>query len=177
MGLPHNHYQRRTITMDCPDYIIIEPERKPGRHLQREDWGAIQRLYRLGFSNRAIAREIHCSPTTLSRKEHPLQSVIRHRSLPFPTSWMGDLADALVIARRRSFLMPSWTVFMLSELSNAFYRGVQFEIAICVHSKDYGYSFSTNYVYRILVDCLTMISVGRAILYCSIGLLLSNWII
>lgn len=54
--------------MDCPDYIIMEPERKPGQHLQREDRGAIQRLYRLGFSNRAIAREIHCSPTTVGNE-------------------------------------------------------------------------------------------------------------
>lgn len=27
--------------MDCPDYITVEPERKPGQHLQREDRGAI----------------------------------------------------------------------------------------------------------------------------------------
>ena len=40
--------------MDCPDYITVEPERKPGQHLQREDRGAIQRLRRLGYSNRAI---------------------------------------------------------------------------------------------------------------------------
>ena len=25
--------------MDFPDYIIVEPERKPGQHLQREDRG------------------------------------------------------------------------------------------------------------------------------------------
>ena len=54
--------------MDCPDYIIMEPERKPGQHLQREDRGAIQRMYRLGFSNRAIEREIHCSPTTVGNE-------------------------------------------------------------------------------------------------------------
>ncbi|MFA9381298.1 MAG: hypothetical protein ACERKO_09580 [Acetanaerobacterium sp.] len=40
--------------MDCPDYITVEPERKPGQHLQQEDRGAIQRLHRLGYSNRAI---------------------------------------------------------------------------------------------------------------------------
>ena len=51
--------------MDCPDYITVEPERKPGQHLQREDRGAIQRLRRLGYSNRAIARELNCSPTTV----------------------------------------------------------------------------------------------------------------
>ena len=51
--------------MDCPDYITVEPERKPGQHLQREERGAIQRLRRLGYSNRAIARELNCSPTTV----------------------------------------------------------------------------------------------------------------
>jgi len=51
--------------MDCTDYITVEPERKPGQHLQREDRGAIQRLRRLGYSNRAIARELNCSPSTV----------------------------------------------------------------------------------------------------------------
>ena len=54
--------------MDCPDYIIVEPERKPGQHLQREDRGAIQRLHHLGFSNRTIARELHCPPTTIGNE-------------------------------------------------------------------------------------------------------------
>ena len=54
--------------MDCPDYIIMEPERKTGQYLQRENRGAIQRMYRLGFSNRIIAREPHCSPTTIGNE-------------------------------------------------------------------------------------------------------------
>ena len=54
--------------MDCPNYITVEPERKPGQHLQREDRGAIQRLRRLGYSNRAIARELNCSPTTVGNE-------------------------------------------------------------------------------------------------------------
>ena len=56
--------------MDCPDYITVEPERKPGQHLQREDRGAIQRLRRLGYSNRAIARELNCSPSTVGIELH-----------------------------------------------------------------------------------------------------------
>ena len=43
----------------------MEPERKPGEHLQREERGTIQRLRRLGYSNRAIAKQLNCSPTTV----------------------------------------------------------------------------------------------------------------
>jgi len=60
--------QRRTITMDSQNYITEEQERKRGQHLQREDRCAIQRLKRLGYSNRAIAREIRCSPTTVGNE-------------------------------------------------------------------------------------------------------------
>lgn len=54
--------------MDCRNYITEEQERKRGQHLQREDRGAIQRLKRLGYSNRAIAREIGCAPTTVGNE-------------------------------------------------------------------------------------------------------------
>ena len=54
--------------MDCQNYITEVQERKRGQHLQREDRGAIQRLKRLGYSNRAIAREIGCSPTTIGNE-------------------------------------------------------------------------------------------------------------
>ena len=64
--------------MDCQNYITEEQERKRGQHLQREDRGAIQRLKRLGYSNRAVAREIGCAPTTvgneLNRGTPPRQS-------------------------------------------------------------------------------------------------------
>ena len=40
-------------------------ERKRGQHLRAEDRGAIQALKKQGFSNRAIARIIHCSPSTV----------------------------------------------------------------------------------------------------------------
>jgi len=54
--------------MDCQNYITEVQERKRGQHLQREDRGAIQRLKRVGYSNRAIAREIGCSPTTVGNE-------------------------------------------------------------------------------------------------------------
>ena len=40
-------------------------ERKRGQHLGAEERGAIQCLKRLGYSNRAIARELNCSPSTV----------------------------------------------------------------------------------------------------------------
>ena len=54
--------------MDYQDYITEPAERKKGQHLQREDRGAIQHLKNQGFSNRAIAKEIGCSPTTVGNE-------------------------------------------------------------------------------------------------------------
>lgn len=54
--------------MDCQKYTTIMPERERGQHLQREDRGAIQSLVRQGLSGRAIAKELNCSPTTISNE-------------------------------------------------------------------------------------------------------------
>lgn len=54
--------------MDCHYYIIELSERKRGQHLQREERGAIQALKQQGLSNRAIARELNCSPTTIGNE-------------------------------------------------------------------------------------------------------------
>ena len=54
--------------MDCRHYITDLPERKSGQHLQREERGAIQALKRQGLYNRAIARELGCSPTTIGNE-------------------------------------------------------------------------------------------------------------
>lgn len=51
--------------MDNTHYITIAPERKRGQHLDAEARGAIQRLHKLGYSNRSIACEINCSPSTV----------------------------------------------------------------------------------------------------------------
>lgn len=51
--------------MDKPYSITIDEERKRGQHIGAEERGAIQRLKKLGYSNRAIAREINCSPSTV----------------------------------------------------------------------------------------------------------------
>ena len=54
--------------MDCQHYNTDLPERKRGQHLQREERGAIQALKRQGLSDRAIARALGCSPTTIGNE-------------------------------------------------------------------------------------------------------------
>lgn len=51
--------------MDYEYTTTNTPERKRGQHLQAEDRGAIQQLEKLGYSNRAIAKELNCSPSTV----------------------------------------------------------------------------------------------------------------
>ena len=51
--------------MDKNHSITISAERKRGQHLGTEERGIIQELKKLGYSNRAIAREINCSPATV----------------------------------------------------------------------------------------------------------------
>ena len=51
--------------MDTTNSITNTAERKRGEHLSAEDRGAIQQLKKLFYSNRAIAREIGCSPSTV----------------------------------------------------------------------------------------------------------------
>ena len=68
MKFAHNFFQGRAITMDCQDYITESVERKKGQHLQREERGAIQHLKNAGYTNRAIARAIGCSPTTVGNE-------------------------------------------------------------------------------------------------------------
>lgn len=54
--------------MDNTYSITIPAERKRGQHLDAEARGAIQHLERLGYSNRAIARELNCSPSTVGNE-------------------------------------------------------------------------------------------------------------
>ena len=51
--------------MDSTYSNTNETEGKRGHHLGPEERGAIQHMQRLGYSNRAIARELHCSPSTM----------------------------------------------------------------------------------------------------------------
>lgn len=91
--------------MDCQNYITEVQERKRGQHLQREDRGAIQRLKRLGYSNRAIAREIGCSPTTIGnelRRGTPAQQHSRGR----PPGYSAKLGQAAYSANRMRSRKP-----------------------------------------------------------------------
>ena len=54
--------------MDCQDYTTLQSGRARGQHLRLDDRGAIQRLHKLGYSNRAIAKELGCSPTTVGNE-------------------------------------------------------------------------------------------------------------
>ena len=54
--------------MDHTQYTTNNAERKPGKHLTREDRGAIEAMKKLGQSNRTIARYLNCSPTTVSNE-------------------------------------------------------------------------------------------------------------
>lgn len=54
--------------MDHTQYTTNNAERKPGKHLTREDRGAIEAMKKLGQSNRTIARCLNCSPTTVSNE-------------------------------------------------------------------------------------------------------------
>jgi len=60
--------EEEAITMDCQDYTTCQSERKRGQHLGLDDRGAIQQMHRLGYSNRAIARALKCSPTTIGNE-------------------------------------------------------------------------------------------------------------
>lgn len=51
--------------MDSTYSNTNETERKSGQHLGPEERGVIQHMKRLGYSNRAIARELQCSPSTI----------------------------------------------------------------------------------------------------------------
>lgn len=54
--------------MDNNYYTTENEKRKRGTHLTLSDRGAIQVLKKNGWSNRAIARELNCSPTTISNE-------------------------------------------------------------------------------------------------------------
>lgn len=51
--------------MDKTDSITFSAERKPGQHLGAQERGVIQHLKKLGYSNRAIARAVNCSASTV----------------------------------------------------------------------------------------------------------------
>ncbi len=51
--------------MDLLYSNTVISERKRGTHPGLAERGAIEHLHSLGYSNRAIARELNCSPSTI----------------------------------------------------------------------------------------------------------------
>ena len=110
--------------MDCHHSITELPERKRGQHLQREERGAIQALKRQGFSNRAIARELGCSPTTVGN-ELQRGTPPRKSSKGRAPGYRAKLGEAVYRANRCRSRKPhklpscgefvSWTVAQLRE--------------------------------------------------------------
>lgn len=110
--------------MDCHHYITELPERKRGQHLQREERGAIQALKQQGLSNRAIARELGCSPTTIGnelRRGTPSRKSNKGRA----PSYSARLGEAVYRVNRLRCRKPhklpscgafvSWTVIQARE--------------------------------------------------------------
>ncbi len=105
--------------MDCHHYSTEVPDRKRGQHLQREERGAIQALKRQGLSNRAIARELGCSPTTIGnelRRGTPLRKSSKGRA-PGYSARLGEAVYRTNRLRsRKPHKLPScrefvsWTV-------------------------------------------------------------------
>lgn len=54
--------------MDYNQYSTNGAERKPQKHLTLDDRGAIEAMTKKGFSNREIARYLHCSATTVANE-------------------------------------------------------------------------------------------------------------
>ena len=92
--------------MDCQDYTTFQAERVRGQHLKLDDRGAIQRLHRLEYSNRAIARELNCSPTTVGnelRRGTPEHSLGRRGRKP---GYLARRGQATYEANRRHCRKP-----------------------------------------------------------------------
>ena len=51
--------------MDHTNFNTEEIIRKPGKHLTSDERGKIEVMRKLGYSCRAIAKEIHCSHSTV----------------------------------------------------------------------------------------------------------------
>jgi IS30 family transposase len=89
--------------MDKIDSITISTERKRGQHLQAEDRGAIQALKAQGCSNRAIAKILGCSPTTVGnelKRGTPPRKSNKGRASGVAGSAFGDRkASSLQISR------------------------------------------------------------------------------
>jgi transposase, IS30 family len=85
--------------MDNNDYITIEPERRRGQHLQREERGMIQQLHSMRWTLREIAQQVNCSASTVLnelRRGTPPRTGSRGR----PPSYSAKRGQAIYNANR-----------------------------------------------------------------------------
>ena len=88
--------------MNYLNYNTESEERKRGQHLQREERGIIWQMNRAKHSNRAIARTIGCSPSTIGNElRHGTQN--RKYFVRLGSHW-----------RTSTFPIQMWQVFHLS---------------------------------------------------------------
>ena len=79
--------------------------RQKGRHLTLDERGIIKHMHKHGFSNRAIARELNCSPTTIGNE---LKRGIKPRTSKYGPnpSYNPKHAQAAYIANRKKSCKP-----------------------------------------------------------------------
>jgi IS30 family transposase len=91
--------------MDNNNYITISAERKKGQHLRKEERGAIQALTKQGLGVRAIARNIGCSPSTISyelRRGTPPRKSNRGKA----PGYSAKRGEAVYKANRKACVKP-----------------------------------------------------------------------
>lgn len=101
--------------MDCQHYTTCIPERKRGQHLQREERGAIQMLKRLGWSNRAIAKQLGCSPTTIGnelRRGTPPRKSDKGRIPSYNAKYGESVYQSNRLCSRKPHKLPSCEAFV-----------------------------------------------------------------
>jgi IS30 family transposase len=91
--------------MDKLYSITISAERKRGQHLQAEDRGALQALKAQGYSNRAIAKILGCSPTTVGN-ELKRGTPPRKSSKGKDPSYSAKRGEAVYKANRKASVKP-----------------------------------------------------------------------
>ena len=95
-------------------FTTIYGERKRGHHLGSEERGVIQALKKLGYSNRAIARELGCSPSTVGYElkrgtpQYSGRGRIQRNVVLLPIDKTGVAADTLKWYRETQRSSNGW---------------------------------------------------------------------
>lgn len=107
--------------MDKNHSITIPAELKSGQHLGTEERKASQQLRNLDYSNRAIARVLHYSPSTVGQKPYP---EIRRSTLGTEQVRSHKCSlDACVGYARLNSLFPAEKIFCTKTLYNLLWKG------------------------------------------------------